>query len=239
VTALLLAGGAQPQVAAPCPQTVRTRAAKREHDFTRRCPKISTFSTSPAFAHRCTAKPNPQPPVSSGVRLQLDRRASPARILLATMSANVAFQLRCAPVAVVCLLVTGCGERSPGSLSGRSAPPPSVIAGVTWPPLPTHGFVSGRPATKEDVAAGRAAVSAYSEGHVAATPISNAVPQYAFHVDEAGKRTPGIIIQAEQAGSLRIIGFKPLSGNELMAATEKEFEFLGTGLARPGLRQSQ
>jgi hypothetical protein len=106
--------------------------------------------------------------------------------------------------------------------------------------LPADGFVSGRPATKEDVAAGRAAVAAYySEGEVAATPISNAVPQYAFHVDEAGKRTPGIIIQAEQAGSLRMIGFKPLSGNELLVATEKEFEFLGADLARPGLRQSQ
>jgi hypothetical protein len=65
------------------------------------------------------------------------------------------------------------------------------------------------------------------------------VPQYAFHVDEAVKRMPGIIIQAEQADSLRIIGFKPLSGNELMAATEKEFEFLGTDLPRPGLLQSQ
>src|SRR5687768_12760627 len=89
------------------------------------------------------------------------------------MSANVAFQLRWAPIAVVCLLVAACGERSPRPLSGRPAPPPSVIAGLTWPPLPTDGFVSGRPATKEDVAAGRAAVSAYSEGHVAATPIPN------------------------------------------------------------------
>jgi hypothetical protein len=89
------------------------------------------------------------------------------------------------------------------------------------------------------VAAGRAAVSAYSGGEIAATPIPNAVPQYAFHVDEAGKRTPGIIIQAEQAGSLRIIGFKPLSGNGLIAATEKEFEFIGTDLARPGLRRPQ
>ena len=155
------------------------------------------------------------------------------------MSANVACQLRWAPVAVACLLVAGCGKGSPGPLSGRPAPLPSVIAGVTWPPLPTDGFVSGRPATKEDVAAGHAAVSAYSDGHLAATPIPNAVPQYAFHVNEVGKRTPGIIIQAEQAGSLRIIGFKPLSGNELMVATEKEFEFLGTNPQRRELRQSQ
>ncbi len=72
-------------------------------------------------------------------------------------------------------------------------------------------------------------MSASSDGQVAGTPIPNAVPQYAFHVDEAGRRTPGIVIQAEQAGEMRIIGFRPLSG-ELLAALEKEFEFLGTEL---------
>jgi hypothetical protein len=81
------------------------------------------------------------------------------------------------------------------------------------------------------VSAGRAAFSADSNGLAPATPIPIAVPQYAFHIDEAGKRTPGIIIQAEQAGSLRIIGFKPLSSNQLVAATEQEFEFIGTNVA--------
>ena len=155
------------------------------------------------------------------------------------MLANVASQPRWAPVAVACLLVAGCEERSPEPLSGRPAPPPSVIASVTWPALPTDGFVSGRSASKEDVGAGRAAFSADSNGRGASTPIPHAVPQYAFHVDDAGKRTPGIIIQAEQAGSLRIIGFKPLSSNELMAATEKEFEFLGTDVPSFGVRPSR
>jgi hypothetical protein len=65
---------------------------------------------------------------------------------------------------------------------------------------------------------------------MAAKPIPSAVPQYAFHVDEAGKRTPGIVIQAEQAGALRLIGFRAISDGKLIMALEKEFEFLGTDL---------
>jgi hypothetical protein len=98
---------------------------------------------------------------------------------------------------------------------------------------------SGRPADKDDVAAGRAVVSASAEGQMAAKPIPNAVPQYAFHVDEAGKRTPGIVIQAEQAGALRLIGFRPLSGEKLIVALEKEFEFLGTDLGASSVRRSR
>jgi hypothetical protein len=141
-----------------------------------------------------------------------------------------------AAVVVCAVTVAGCADQPPTPVSGRPAPAQSVVAAVEWPPLPTDGFVSGRPADKDDVAAGRAAVSAYSEGRIAARPIPNAVPQYAFHVDEAGKRTPGIIIQAEQAGPLRIIGFRPLSNDGLIAALEKEFEFLGTDVAGQGVR---
>ena len=70
-------------------------------------------------------------------------------------------------------------------------------------------------------------------------PIPNAVPQYAFHIDEAGKRTPGIVIQAEQAGPLRMIGFRPLSSEQVIVALEMEFEFLGSDLDGSGLRRSR
>lgn len=126
------------------------------------------------------------------------------------------------------VIAAGCADSPPAPLTGRPKPPASVIASVKWLPLPTDGFVSGRPADKDDVTAGRAALSAISPGRQAPTPIPNAVPQYAFHIDESGKRTPGFVIQAEQAGTLRMIGFRSLADNQLFAATEQEFEFLGT-----------
>ena len=131
---------------------------------------------------------------------------------------------------VLVMALHGCGASSPELLSGRPAPPASVIAAVDWPPLPADGFVSDRAANRDDVARGYAAVSAEAQGNRVAVPIPRAVPQYAFHVDANGKRTPGIVIQAEQAGPLRTVGFKPLSGDGLLAALESEFEFLGTEL---------
>jgi hypothetical protein len=56
------------------------------------------------------------------------------------------------------------------------------------------------------------------------------VPQYAFHLSEPGKRTPGIIIQAEEGQGIRMLGFKLLSDGTLLAALEREFELLGTSL---------
>lgn len=138
---------------------------------------------------------------------------------------------------VLVMALHGCRGTSPEPLSGRPAPPASVIAAVDWPSLPAGGFVSDRAANRDDVAKGYAAVSAESQGNGIAVPIPGAVPQYAFHIDAHGKRTPGIVIQAEQAGSIRIIGFKPLPGEGLLAALENEFEFLGTELGgRPGSR---
>jgi hypothetical protein len=63
-----------------------------------------------------------------------------------------------------------------------------------WPTLPMKGFIKGRTATKEDIASGDAAfLTADSRA------MNIEIPQYALHIDaRTGKRSPGIIIQAER-----------------------------------------
>ncbi len=106
--------------------------------------------------------------------------------------------------------------------------PVSVVAPVQWPPLPVSGFVSGRAATSEDTAAGHAAFSAQAGGVVIGKPMAITVPQYAYHVDETGQRTPGIVIQAEEVQGIRMVGFQPLGREELLAVLESEITLLGT-----------
>jgi len=100
---------------------------------------------------------------------------------------------------------------------------------VQWPDLPTTGFVSGRPATKEDVNAGNAVFVLESGGRPVGTPLKIAIPQYAIHVNaESGEQTPGFVIQAESAGKQSIVGFIVLPGRTVFAGTLPEFKFLGT-----------
>ena len=67
-----------------------------------------------------------------------------------------------------------------------------------------------------------------SDGKPIGTPINISIPQYAYHSDEdTGNKTPGLIIQAEQAAGHQIIGFRTLPDAEIMAATLEEFEVLG------------
>ena len=125
-------------------------------------------------------------------------------------------------------LLVACTKPVPQPATSRPAPPAAVVAAVQWPPLPASGFVSGRPATNADVAAGRAAFSLQAQGVVIGKPTDVTVPQYAFLVEEGSKRTPGIVIQAEVGQGIRMLGFRPLTGGALLAALESEFELLGT-----------
>jgi hypothetical protein len=70
--------------------------------------------------------------------------------------------------------------------------------------------LAGRPATQADVAAGRAVFST-SGGE--SRPIDLGLPRCALHSDQAtGKKTPVIIIQAEEAKGLKIVGYRLLGG---------------------------
>jgi hypothetical protein len=107
--------------------------------------------------------------------------------------------------------------------------PPLALAEIIWPDLPKNCFVSGRSATSVDVDAGCAAFLINVQGKAAGTPIKVDIPQYAFHIDEAsGKETPVIIIQAEENGEVKAVGYKELGTDQLGAALLREVRLLGT-----------
>lgn len=105
----------------------------------------------------------------------------------------------------------------------------AVADTITWPDLPKTCFVSGRAATNMDVDAGCAAFLINVKGRAAGTPIKMDIPQYALHIDEAtGKETPVILIQAEQNGEIKAVGYKELGTEQLGAALLREVRLLGT-----------
>lgn len=97
--------------------------------------------------------------------------------------------------------------------------------GDLWPPLPQQGFIAGRTATRADVAAGRAVFSAESGGVSAGKPLKIAIPQYAYH-KEGGKRTPVIVVQAEEAQGLQLVGVRLANGKSLVLPL-KSVQLLG------------
>jgi hypothetical protein len=103
----------------------------------------------------------------------------------------------------------------------ESAPP--------WPALPKHGFIAGRAATQQDVTDGNALFVAEVGGRLVGRPLPITVPQYAFHIDQTtGARTRVIVLQAERAGSLEMIGYHAPDTNTYGVGTAPEFELLGT-----------
>ena len=70
----------------------------------------------------------------------------------------------------------------------------------------------GRPATQSDVAAGWAA---FATSGAESRPIDLGIPRCAFHVDQAtGKKTPVILIQAEEAKGLKMVGYRFIGGGD-------------------------
>ncbi|MGA9702135.1 hypothetical protein [Pseudomonas sp.] len=109
------------------------------------------------------------------------------------------------------------------------APTLALADAIAWPDLPQTCYVSGRPATSTDVDTGCAAFLINVKGQPAGTPIKLDIPQYAMHVDEAsGKETPVIIIQAEENGEIKAVGYRELGTDQLGAALLREVKLLGT-----------
>lgn len=96
-----------------------------------------------------------------------------------------------------------------------------------WPALPSKGFIAGRAATPQDVAAGNAIFVAQKDGKPIGTPISITIPQYAYWTNEAGVRVPVIVVQAEEVNGMRLIGFRQVGGKDHVG-TERELKLLGT-----------
>ncbi|MFO2465774.1 hypothetical protein OOJ96_20620 [Pseudomonas sp. 15FMM2] len=110
-----------------------------------------------------------------------------------------------------------------------SVPAPALAQTIAWPDLPETCFVSGRSATNADVDSGCAAFLINGKGKAAGTPIKLQVPQYAMHIEKGtGTETPVIIIQAEQDGNIKAVGYKELGTEQLGATLLKDVRLLGT-----------
>lgn len=78
-----------------------------------------------------------------------------------------------------------------------SATAPAFSAtGSVWPGIPKK-FVTGRPATSQDMKAGRAVFLLMPEDR-SGQAASVKVPQYAFWTNE-GRKRPAVVVQAEKA----------------------------------------
>jgi len=100
---------------------------------------------------------------------------------------------------------------------------------TNWPDLADFQVVIGRPATEADVNAGKAVFVIRHGGVLAGRPLPIKLPQYAYHIDgETKKRTPCILIQAEEAAGRRLGGCRTLPDDSLLAGFIEEFQLIGT-----------
>jgi len=97
--------------------------------------------------------------------------------------------------------------------------------GGAWPPLPNEGFIKGRTATPADVAAGRAVFAPQAGGASVGKPLAIAIPQYAYY-KEGGKKTPVIVVQAEEVQGMRMVGARLASGKAVVGLLQN-FDLLG------------
>jgi hypothetical protein len=101
----------------------------------------------------------------------------------------------------------------------------SQAQGERWPPLPKEGFVAGRAATQADVVAGRAVFVPESGGVSVGKPLRITIPQYAYY-REGKNKTPAIVIQAEEALGLQLVGARLADGRKIVGPLPN-FELLG------------
>ena len=95
-----------------------------------------------------------------------------------------------------------------------------------WPALPKTGFISGRPATKQDVAEGNAVFVAEKDGKGIGTALPIQIPQYAYWDDGKGHQVPVIVVQAEVANGMELFGILMASGG-YSACLRRELTLLG------------
>ena len=100
----------------------------------------------------------------------------------------------------------------------------SAAAATDWPPLPSHGFITGRPAQKEDVARGDAVFVAAVNDAAVSKPLGIAIPQYAL-LRDTHQRV--ILVQAEEANGMKLYGVRRLNGKEVVVK-DTDLDLLGT-----------
>jgi hypothetical protein len=125
-----------------------------------------------------------------------------------------------AALALMAAIAAGLGQGATVCLAQQSAKP-------NWPPLPTTGFISGRPATDKDVIDGNAVFALRAYGTPFGKPLDVTIPQYAYLRKKGHEPTPVIVVQAELGKGLKIFGVRDLNG-KAATAKESELQLLGT-----------
>ena len=97
----------------------------------------------------------------------------------------------------------------------------------TWPKLPVSGYIAGRLATEADLKRRNAIFLSLVDGKPSGVPSTIVVPQYAFLVQEVGKRLPVVVVQAEETEDGTLFGMRDAEGGEHVA-TEAEVFLLGS-----------
>ena len=99
---------------------------------------------------------------------------------------------------------------------------------MQWPDLPKD-LLGNRAGTPDDVTAGRAVFVLRDEDEkLIGVPLPLDLPQDAYFVDvESGEKTPGIVIQAEEANGQQIMGMVGFDGVPV-AGMVTDFELLGS-----------
>jgi hypothetical protein len=101
---------------------------------------------------------------------------------------------------------------------------------MTWPALPTTGFIAGRSATVDDVDGRDAVFCQQADDGAPSEPFATKVPQYAIWHDADGADVPVILIQAEHHITDRdgdaVFGLRTLDGHDVVADSS-EVSLLG------------
>lgn len=106
---------------------------------------------------------------------------------------------------------------------------PSIAEVINWPELPKTCFVSKRPANVEDVRKGCAAFLIGGPDKSDGKPLDIEIPQYAYRVDSvSGKKTPVILLQAEERSGTQVVGYSELGTSRIGATLLSEMQLLGT-----------
>lgn len=101
--------------------------------------------------------------------------------------------------------------------------PWSAIDPKAWRSTP---HIVGRSATEADVKAGRAVFYTQAGATDDGTPADLPLPACAlWHNPDDGSVVPGVIVQAEHGNGQVLVGFRPLSGGNVLALFP-EFELL-------------
>jgi hypothetical protein len=97
---------------------------------------------------------------------------------------------------------------------------------LAWPKLPMTRYISGRLAGPDDVDRGDAVFYCRVDDSSVGEPDTIEIPQYAYLLEDSGRRIPVVVVQAEISDRGQTLGLRDALGQEYVA-TKPEVTLLG------------